>query len=229
MAIDPEQKDNWLREFQLNGFVVFRNFLPVDFVEALADELAPLLEAEYAKASKDGWAEGRNVGRMGLHLEQYARLFSGALADDRYQRNPIIEELVDATLGEGQWRRGWTLVEANWKGSGHMTWHSDQRPEDTPDPSGPHEIIRVTFNIPVVDFTWETGAMEMLPGSHHLPRDFGVVDGVDNIYPHLLRLNRGDAIFRDGNILHRGTPNLSDRVRPMLDQTYKKLTDKDKS
>ena len=31
-----------------------------------------------------------------------------------------------------------------------------------------------------------------------------------------------DAILRDGNILHRGTPNLTDAPRPMLDQTYKK-------
>ena len=27
--------------------------------------------------------------------------------------------------------------------------------------------------------------------------------------------------LRDGNILHRGTPNLTDEPRPMLDQTYK--------
>ncbi len=227
MPIEPTQKENWLKEFSLNGFVVFRNFLPLEFVDALAAELAPLLEAEYAKACKDGFASGRNVGRLALHLEQYAQLLGGALADDRYQRNPVIEELVDAVLGEGCWKRGWTNVEANWKGSNFMGWHSDQKPEDTPDPDGPHEVIRVTFNIPLVDFTWQTGAMEMLPGSHHLPRSFGAVDGVDNIYPYLLRLNRGDAIFRDGNILHRGTPNLGDRVRPMLDQTYKKLTAKE--
>ena len=48
---------------------------------------------------------------------------------------------------------------------------------------------------------------------------------MDNIYPYLLRLNVGDAVFRDGNILHRGTPNLCDDVRPMLDQTYKKVLD----
>jgi hypothetical protein len=34
--------------------------------------------------------------------------------------------------------------------------------------------------------------------------------------------DRGDALLRDGNGLHRGTPNLTDEPRPMLDQTYKK-------
>ena len=45
---------------------------------------------------------------------------------------------------------------------------------------------------------------------------------IPNIYPVQLQLERGDAVLRDGNTLHRGTPNLKDVVRPMLDQTYKK-------
>jgi hypothetical protein len=223
MPIDAQQKDRWLREFQLNGFIVLRGFLPVDFVRAMADELAPLLEAEHAKAVQEGFAQGRMPGRLALHLEQYASLFRGALADERYQKNPIIEELVDATMGAGRWKRGWTLVEANWKGSAHMTWHSDQKPEETP--PGPHSTVRCTFNIPLVDFTWETGAMELLPGSQHLTKEFGGVTGIANLYPHMLRLSLGDAVFRDGNTLHRGTPNLTDRVRPMLDQTYKRVAD----
>ncbi|MDH3627748.1 MAG: phytanoyl-CoA dioxygenase family protein [Acidobacteriota bacterium] len=222
MPIDAKQKDIWLREFHLNGFVVLRNFLPVEFVQQLRDELAPLLETEYAKANKDEFASGRATGRLALHLDQYASLLRGALADDRYQRNAIIEELVDATLGEGQWDRGWTLVEAAWKGASHMAWHSDQKPEDTPDVHGPHQTIRVTFNIPLLEFMWQTGAMEVIPGSHHLPRDYAGIDGISNIHSYLLQLTLGDAIFRDGNILHRGTPNLTDDVRPMLDQTYKK-------
>ena len=225
MPIDADQKDRWLREFHLNGFIVLRNFLPVDFVEALREELAPLLEAEHTKASRDEFSKGRARGRLALHLGQYANLLKSSLADVRYQSNPVIEELVDATLGEGCWKRGWTLVEAVWKGAEFMAWHSDQKPDDTPDMHGPHETVRVTFNIPLVDFTWHSGATEVLPGSHHLPRDFAGVVGVPNIYPYLLRMNVGDAVFRDGNILHRGTPNLGEEARPMLDQTYKKVLD----
>jgi hypothetical protein len=221
MSIDPDQKDRWLREFQLNGFVVLRNFLPADFVRAMHEELTPLLDAEYAKSTKDGFVKGRAQGRLALHLEHYAGLWKGALADDRYQRNPVIEELVNATLGAGRWERGWTLVEAAWKGSAFMSWHSDLKPEEAPDPRARHQPVRVTYNIPLVGFTWESGAMEVVPGSHLLPRDFGGVLGVANIYPYRLNLALGDAVFRDSNILHRGTPNLTDRVRPMLDQTYR--------
>jgi len=230
MAIDPRQKQLWLREFQLNGFVVLRNFLPADLVESMHDELLPLLEAEHAKAVADGYEKGRSPGRLSLHIAKYADMFRGALCDARYRENPIIEELVETLLGPGRWKRGWTVVEACWRGAGFMGWHSDQKIDDTPDLEAPHETIRVTFNIPLVDFTWSNGSTEFIPGSHRLPRSFHDTTDllqVPNIYPVLLQLKRGDAVLRDGNALHRGTPNLTDAVRPMLDQTYKKVFEAD--
>ena len=38
-------------------------------------------------------------------------------------------------------------------------------------------------------------------------------------------LHRGDAILRDGNGLHRGTPNQSAEPRILLDQTYRAIED----
>jgi hypothetical protein len=210
-TMDSRQKELWLTEFHLNGFVILPGFLPVDYVEAMREELAPLLDAEYAKAVEDDWSKGRARGRLSLHIAPFADLMSGALADERYRANPIIEELVDEIMGAGTWRRSRTVVEAVWQGAAHMGWHSDQQPHETPDLDAPHEAIRVTYNIPLVDFTWANGAIEFIPGSHRLPRNL--------VSP---RLSPGDAILRDGNILHRGTPNLTDSPRPMLDQTYKK-------
>jgi len=226
MPIDPEQKRLWLREFRLNGFVVLRGFLPVELVERMYEELLPLLTAEHAKAEADGYSKGRSPGRLSLHIGPYADLMRGALADERYRKHPVIEELVDAVMGPGSWKHGWTVVEACWRGAEFMGWHSDQKIDDTPDLEAPHETIRMTYNIPLVDFTWSNGATEFIPGSHRLPRGFHDSDEllrVPNLYPVLLPLRRGDAVLRDGNALHRGTPNLTDTVRPMLDQTYKKL------
>jgi len=222
VAIDPPLKEAWLTEFHMNGFVVLRNFLPGDLVAQMHQDLKPLLEAEYRKESESGWARGRLPFRLALDVSHFAGLIGGPLADDRFQRNPQIEELVDALLGD--WRRGWTQVEVPWKGSGYMTWHADLKPEETPDDDGPHEVVRVTYNIPLVDFTWSSGAIELLPGTHRLPRGFW--DGKDirtiQVYPVRPELRQGDALLRDGNTLHRGTPNLEDVPRPMLDQTYRK-------
>jgi hypothetical protein len=226
VSIEPRQKELWLKEFQLNGFVVLRGFLPADLVARMHEELLPLLEAEHAKAVQDSYAKGRSPGRLSLHIGPYADLMRGSLADERYRKNAVVEELVDAILGQGRWERGWTVVEACWRGAEFMGWHSDQKVEDTPDLDAPHETIRLIYNIPLVDFTWANGAMEIIPGSHRLPRRFHHTTDlteIPNIYPAPLRLARGDALLRDGNGLHRGTPNLTDAVRPMLDQTYKRV------
>src|SRR5262245_45568609 len=150
----------------------------------------------------------------------------GPLADPRYRKHPVIEELVGEILGStGPWQRGWSQVECCYKGSEYMSWHSDQMAEDTPDPDAPNRTVRVTYNIPLVDFTRENGGTEFLPGSHLQPRNF-LSTSFQNIavYPVLPPLRRGDALLRDGNTLHRGIPNLLERPRPMLDQTYRTVT-----
>lgn len=221
--IDATQKAAWLHEFHMNGFVVLKNFLPASFVQQLHEDLNPLLEAEYRKEAESGWRRGREPFRLALDVAHFADLIHGPLADDRFQRNPQIEELVGEILGE--WRRGWTQVEVPWKGSGYMAWHTDLKPEEMPEDVGLHEVVRVTYNIPLVDFRWSNGAIEFLPGSHRLPREYW--DGKDirtiQVYPVRLELRRGDALLRDGSTLHRGTPNLDEAPRPMLDQTYKKI------
>jgi hypothetical protein len=223
MAIDPAQKEIWLQEFHMNGFVVLKDFLPRELVARMYDELSPLLESEHRKETEAGWTRGRAPFRLALDIGPYADLMRGALADDRYRNNPVIEELVESVMGK--WRKGWTQVEVPWNGSVFMPWHSDQTPKETPDLDGPHEIVRVTYNIPLVDFTWSSGATEFLPGTHWLPRSFLVDKDLRALRLHPIRLDLriGDAVLRDGNALHRGTPNLTDRPRPMLDQTYKKV------
>jgi ectoine hydroxylase-related dioxygenase (phytanoyl-CoA dioxygenase family) len=104
-----------------------------------------------------------------------------------------------------------------------MTWHPDQTPEESPAGDGPHRTVRLTYNIPLVDFTWANGAMEVLPSTHLLGRDFlsQNIQEISHLYPVRLDLAVGDAVLRDGNGLHRGTPNLTDAPRLMLDQTYR--------
>lgn len=224
MSVEPRQKALWLRELQLNGFVVLRDFLPVNWVAAVHDQLMPIMLGEYKKCEQQNFATGRGPGRVAFDVGRYADLLGPPLADDLYRKNAVIEELVAAILGPDSWARGWTMIETAWRGSTHMMWHSDQKIEDTPDPDGPHEPLRVTYNIPLVDFTWANGATEFIPGSHRLPRSFlnhSFLD-IPNIYAVRVELRRGDAMLRDGNASHRGTPNLTEEPRAMLDQTYKK-------
>ena len=224
MAIDPQTKDLWLREFRLNGFVILRGFLPVPFVEALWEQMLPILRGEKERGDRGDTPNTRGPHRYSFDVGAYAQLLGGALADERYLAHPDIEELVEAVLGpRTTWGRGWSRVECAFKGSEYMGWHSDQVFDETPDPQSHNRTVRVTYNIPLVDFTWANGATEFVPGSHLQPRS--VVDDrlheIPNVYGVRPDLRRGDAMLRDGNTLHRGAPNLIDTPRAMLDQTYR--------
>ena len=222
--IDPTLKDRWLREFRLNGFVILRGFLPVSYVEALFAQVLPILRGEKEKGDRGDSPNKRGPNRYSFDVGVYAKLLGGPLGDPRYLANPDAEELVGAILGpQESWGRGWSRIECAWKGSEYMGWHSDQVFDETPDPQAINRTVRVTYNVPLVDFTWANGATEFVPGTHLQPR--AVVDDrladIPNIYGVRPDLRRGDAILRDGNTLHRGAPNLTDEPRAMLDQTYR--------
>jgi hypothetical protein len=224
MAIDSARKDLWLREFRLNGFVILRGFLPVPFVEELWEQMLPILRGEKEKGDRGDSPNKRGSFRYSFDVGVYAKLLGGALGDPRYLAHPDVEELVEAVLGpRNAWGRGWSRVECAWKGSEYMGWHSDQVLDETPDPKATNRTVRVTYNIPLVDFTWANGATEFVPGSHLQPR--AIVDDrlheIPNVYGVRPDLRRGDAVLRDGNTLHRGAPNLVDTPRAMLDQTYR--------
>ncbi len=224
MSIDPGQKHRWLREFRLNGFVVLRGFLPVELVEALWEQVHPLARGEKEKGDRGDAPNKRGTNRYSFDVGKYAELLGGALADPRYRSHPIIEELVESILGpRTSWGRGWSRVECAWQGSEYMGWHSDQVLDETPEPTRPNRTVRVTYNIPLVDFTWANGATEYIPGSHVQPRTFfdEPIEEIGNVYGIRLDLRRGDAVLRDGHTLHRGAPNMIDVPRAMLDQTYR--------
>lgn len=224
MSLDPAKKRLWVKELRLNGFVVLRGFLPVEFVEALAGQMEPILRGEYERAQRGESNALRGPNRLSFDVKQYAVLLRGPLADPRYRSNPDVEELVEEVLGpRAGWGYGWSRVEASWKGSEYMAWHSDQVLDETPDPAAPNRTVRVAFNIPITPFTWANGATEYVPGSHLQPWEFlndSFLD-VPNVYAAKPQLALGDCILRDGNCLHRGAPNLTESVRAMLDQTYR--------
>jgi hypothetical protein len=60
----------------------------------------------------------------------------------------------------------------------------DQVRDETPRPAEPNRTVRVTFNIPLTDFTWANGSTEFIPGSHAQSYDFNDQSFLDvpNVY-----------------------------------------------
>ncbi len=221
MPIGNEQKDLWLYELGLNGFILFRNLLPLDLVQDMFDQIQPLYLGELARVKAGDSTSLRGRNRMSFDIKGYVDRLKGPLDDQRFRRNPIIEELVGTTLGP--WRYGVTKAECPFEDAGTMAWHPDT--PSTGDPSGPVRITRMTFNVPLVDVNDASGPMEVIPGSHrmHHHEAWRDIYRLPQIYPVRLMMKRGDALLRDGNLLHRGTPNLTSAPRILLDQTYRAL------
>jgi len=223
MPIDPSRKAEWLYEFELNGFIIFPGFLPLDFVEAMFEQFQPILRGEVARMQAGDNSSLRGRNRLSFDIAHYVDRLKGPLDDDRFRRNPVIEGVVTAVVG--RWRYGVTKAECPLLDTETMGWHPDV-PNDAPgDPARPVRPVRLTFNVPLVDVHDSNGPMEIVPGSHRMNHHgtYELLARVPQLHPVRLLLRRGDAMLRDGNALHRGTANLTDRPRILLDQTYRAL------
>lgn len=225
MSIPPDRKALWLYELHLNGYVLFPGFLPVDLIEAMHEQFQPIYRGELARVEAGDTSSLRGRNRMSFDIKVYVEKLKGPLDDDRFRRNPIIEELVDAVLG--RWRYGVTKAECPFKDADTMAWHPDVSNDQPRERHEPVRPSRLTFNVPLVDVTDSNGPMEVIPGSHRL-HHFGVQEHIyrmTRVHSVKILMNRGDAMLRDGNLLHRGSPNLTDDPRILLDQTYRALND----
>lgn len=218
--MEPELKELIVYEIRLNGFVVLRNFLPLDLIEALREEVRPILEGAIRRLEKGEQSELRGPNRICLDLPPFIKHLGGPLEDERFRRNPVINELADAILG--RWRYGVTKAECPLPGSQYMQWHPDS---DDKYLQGPVRTERLTFNVPLGDVNDANGPMEIIPGSHrmhHLESARHLLS-IQQVHSVKLLSRKGDCILRDGNALHRGTPNLAGQPRIMLDQTYRAI------
>jgi ectoine hydroxylase-related dioxygenase (phytanoyl-CoA dioxygenase family) len=223
MSIEPRQKALWLYELQLNGFIVLRNFVPVDLVRSMREQFEPLLQGELSRLSAGDGSTLRGTNRLSFDLAPYVDRLKGPLDDDWYRRNPVIEELATAVLG--RWRYGVSKAEVALPDSNTMTWHPDVPNDERRDEAGPVIPTRLTFNVPLVEINDSNGPMEIIPGSHRMHHHHCAehIYDVPQIYPVRVLLRVGDAMVRDGNGLHRGTCNMSKQPRILLDRTYRAL------
>jgi ectoine hydroxylase-related dioxygenase (phytanoyl-CoA dioxygenase family) len=82
--------------------------------------------------------------------------------------------------------------------------------------------------VPLVDFTVETGATQVWPGTHLDNRSYP--DGVNNYDEWaaatpsaLTTIPVGSLVLRDMRMWHRGMPNRTETIRTMLAVVYNRL------
>ena len=223
MAIASEQRSRWRFEFKLNGFIWLPGLIPAELADSMSRQFQSILDLEIEMDKRGTPLSGRGESRYAVHIGTLAAASGGPLDDARARRNPLVEELVTEILGP--WRYSKLIVECPCPGSDYMGWHTDMY-DGAPEETGPPKrTTGLKLQIALVAIGEQNGPIEVIPGSHrmHYSEGDGMVKSLSRIHSSLLLMKPGDAILRDSDLIHRGTPNRSAAPRPLYSQAYKAL------
>tara|TARA_B100000965_G_scaffold124007_2_gene102638 strand:+ start:22185 stop:22970 length:786 start_codon:yes stop_codon:yes gene_type:complete len=84
------------------------------------------------------------------------------------------------------------------------------------------------LNIPLVDTSEQNGSISIVPDSHLKPYSY-IQYLIKRLHKNRIRLNQqaGSCLVRTSNLWHRGTPNKTKNIRPMINLVFSKNKDKD--
>jgi hypothetical protein len=200
------------KEIQLalrsDGFVIFDSVLDESLVERLRKALLERID-EYVMTVMDGRPQTR------YHLP--LRLIDPFI-DDMVIRNQLVMPTLVETLGDDM-AISYFGSDTAGPGSTYQDVHADGRPlfPELPLNLAPYGVV---VNFPLVNFHEENGPIEIWPNSsHHLagihPQvGSAITSGTPVVAP------AGSLVMRDLRLWHRGTPNRTRQLRPMIAVVY---------
>jgi hypothetical protein len=196
-----------------DGIVALRSAFPPEWADRMREDIEQLF-AE-AMARPDG-AVGRGPHRF--YVEIHPERLRGFVD---IVTHPWVTTVVETVLGAD-----YRLVEVGFDvpfpGAVNQPWHRDFR--SPPDTYEGRRLTSLAFNLTAVDTIEEMGPFEIAPGTQWEPGlefDHGMFPPKSE-YPRYESMavrklpKRGDISARSALTLHRGTPNVSDRSRPVL-------------
>jgi ectoine hydroxylase-related dioxygenase (phytanoyl-CoA dioxygenase family) len=184
--------------------------LPRLFEPALIESWAAAFSDLFARRQREsGGLAPRDRGRFYVTLP-WERPF----ADPHVFANPSILGVIERVLGQEH-----TLVQMGAdtpvRGSDYQEVHRDHQPLFSEEVATP--IFALAVNFPLCDVTEENGPLEMARGTHRTPRALALAQiAAGERLLESFPMRAGDVIIRAPIALHRGTPNRTERPRPMI-------------
>jgi hypothetical protein len=202
--------DDAVTDLLRDGAVVLRGLLDPCLVLRWADAFAALWQRR--RRSRQGLAP-RGPGRYYTTLP-----WTAPFADADVFANEVILEIVGRILGPHH-----VLVQlaadTPVRGSVHQEMHRDFPPLFGDGVATP--LYALAVNFPLCPVREDNGPFRMARGTHLLPRaeaDAAVADG--RIPTESVHMDLGDVIVRTPFQLHAGSPNVTNRPRPMVVMGY---------
>jgi ectoine hydroxylase-related dioxygenase (phytanoyl-CoA dioxygenase family) len=220
------------------GYVILKGALPGPLVAELGSRFRKLYEesVQQCRVGERQTTQGNvPAGAKCVFWERGSRFrifpkLMGPFANRYVLRNPFADSIIAETLGADYYCKS-VSSDTCIKGSTAQAPHRDIGFYDADQVSG------CLVNIPLMHCGLHNGPIEVWPGGSHLWRSemfakFDVqpfvqddanpaVEAVASRIPSkLIELRPGELMIRDPGMLHRGTPNPTDKPRTMLTAGY---------
>ncbi len=197
-----------------DGYVILNNAVSITSLDVLLEKML-----EDARTLLDAGKWG-GAGAVHGHLQQAPPPFAPYVFSDIIA-NPFAEQVSLSVLAGRAYLSLYT-ANTNTPGSHIQPLHRDTHDELWPGHRIIHPPFALVVNICPLEVTEGNGAIELWPGTHTL---LGSTKGVAEqeaserreISPPIRgRTKKGSLLIRDRRLWHRGMPNLSDQIRPMV-------------
>jgi hypothetical protein len=191
-----------------DGFVIFDSVLDESLVERLRKALLERID-EYVFEVLDSRPQTRY--HLPLRLTE-------PFIDDLVICNPLVMPTLTGTLGNDL-AISYFGSDTAGPGSTYQNVHADGRPlfPELPLTLPPYGVV---VNFPLVDFHEENGPLEIWPSSSHHLAGIDPQVGSDILGSTPVVAPAGSLILRDLRLWHRGTPNRTTEIRPMVAVVY---------
>lgn len=205
-----EELDRLAESLNRDGICVIQDLFPRSVLEAWAVAFDQLFQQRKNQA---GGLAPREQSRYYLTLPWIAPFANPAIF-----ANSVILAVLNRVFAQ-EYRLVQLGADVPVQGSTYQEIHRDFRPLFTDQFVTP--LYAVAVNFPLVEVIDENGPFQMALGTHVLPREEGLAKIASGEIPiESFYLQPGDVMIRSPLALHRGSPNVTDRPRPMIVMGY---------
>ena len=229
--IDSDKLMSIVDDISMQGYAVVADLVSEETRRLLMESVCEDAEAIHATGKLTPHEKHTGEGHLQLGLRRRAPYVRSDVLT-----NPLIEHIVVGVLGDHAWL-GFYNGNVNMPGSTSQPLHFD-RPytwktkaeAEVAGESWPPRGTTLSCSIALEDITSRNAATEIYPGSHletvvaSWPRGERPDTHPDLLEkwgpPARMEIPAGGICFRDPRMWHRGMPNTSDQVRPMIGMTF---------
>ncbi len=229
--LDPDKLASIVNDINTQGYAVVADLVSEETRRLLMESVREDAEAIYSADELTPHEKHTGEGHLQLGLRRRAPYVRADLLT-----NPLIEHIVAGVLGEHAWL-GFYNGNVNMPGSTSQPLHFDRpftwktkEEAEAEGESWPPRATTLSCSIALEEITTRNAATEIYPGSH---RETAVASWPrgerPSTHPDLLQkwgpparmeIPAGGICFRDPRMWHRGMPNTSGQLRPMIAMTF---------